>query len=196
VRILPVDTTEIRELLLQQPGYVRSPGLHMSDIYNSLYQELDPKRYKKGKPNPLRMAAGLFLETGLETGLRSRLIVGERPGEYVSAEGIICSPDLIIFNSHTRVGEIKLTWMSTKGVPREKMSSNGFSTKFDKYMDQMMSYCHVLDTNLARLIVFFVNGDWKTFTPELLAWDLEFSRREMDECWARLMHHARQRSML
>ena len=117
----------------------RSPGLHMSAIYNDLFQDLEPKRFQKGSvPNPLMLEAGLALENMLEEGLRQRLC-GERPPEQVTAEGIFYSPDLIIFNGHTRLGEIKLTWMSSKEVPREV--SNGFPSQFDKYFVQMKAYC-------------------------------------------------------
>lgn len=110
----------------------RTVGLHMSEIYNDLYQDLEPKRYIKGsKPDVLRMEAGLAFEDMLEEGLKRRLAGSERPGEFTTEEGILYTPDLIIFNGETRLGEIKLTWMSSKEVPREL--ANGFPPKFDKY---------------------------------------------------------------
>lgn len=174
----------------------RSPGLHLSEIYNDLYQDLEPKRYTRGtKPDPLRLEAGLAFEDMLEEGLKRRL-AGERQGEFVTEEGIVYSPDLIIANTGhpNRLGEIKLTWMSSKEVPRER--SNGFPPKFDKYFTQMKAYCYHLGLTDARLLAFFVNSDYRPPKPELLAWDIEFTVRELKENWQMLLNHARHKGML
>lgn len=176
----------------------RSGGLHMSAIYGDLYSDLEPDRYIRGSvPDPLRLEAGLAFESFLEEALKARLVNAQRPDELVFDEDgrapILYNPDLIIFNGCTRVGEIKLTWLSTKDVPRTK--SNNFPPKFDKYFTQMMSYCYCLDTPYARLIMFAVNGNYKPQSPELLAWDVEFSKRELKENWSMLMNHARFKGM-
>ena len=196
MRIVPVEHG-LQDLIGKSVG-PRSEGLHMSDIYGSLFQELEPKRYahKPGEELPLlRFEAGLALENILEQGLRQRLV--ERPGEFTTKEGIIFSPDLIMFNGTTRVGEMKLTWMTSGDAPREIV--NGFPQRWDKWVVQMQSYCHCLETADARLIGFFINGPYPKdhkYTPELLAWDITFSKREMDENWTMLMNHAKQRKML
>src|ERR1019366_4527140 len=97
----------------------RTPGLHMSAIYGALYEQLEPARYTGGTPDPLRLEAGLAFETMLETAIKDRLCGGGRPPELTSEEGILFNPDLLIFNGHTRVGEIKLTWLSSREAPRE-----------------------------------------------------------------------------
>lgn len=175
----------------------RSPGLHMSSIYDDLYQDLEPKRYIKGsKPDVLRMEAGLAFEDLLEEGIKRRLCA-DRPGEFTTEEGIIFTPDLIIFDGASaggRLGEIKLTWMSSKEVPRE--TANGFPPKFDKYFTQMKAYCYHLELGTARLLAFFVNGDYRPPKPELLAWDIEFTSRELEENWRMLVNHARHKRML
>lgn len=189
----------------------RTPGLHMSSIYNALYQELEPKRFVKGSaPDPLRLEAGLAFESFLEEAFRARLNNSERPPELEYTEPgfkvpILYNPDMIIFNGSNRLGEIKLTWMSSSAVPREA-TNGGFPPKFDKYFDQMMSYCYMLDMNQARLIGFFVNGDYKYYKqpdgtskpcgPELLAWDIEFTKREIAECWAKMIGFAKTEGML
>ncbi len=188
------------------PGFERTSGLHMSDIYGSLYKELEPDRFDTGEPmDRNRLELGLSLEVMLEEGLRTRLSAQSgRPGEFVEPEhGIIYSPDLIIFNGKTRLGEIKLSWMSSSQVPRQKGGS--FPPKFDKYFVQMMAYCRCLETPYARLYAFFVNGDYsfrKTgrgtvpASPELLCWDLEFTKRELAENWQMLIQHAKMKGML
>lgn len=176
-------------------GY-RSPGLHMSAIYNDLFQDLEPKRFTRGtKPDPLRLEAGLMFEDLLEEGLKKRLGGGDRVGEFTTEEGIIYSPDLIIFDAQRqRLGEIKLTWMSSKEVPRE--AATRFPPKFDKYIVQMKAYSYHLDLDCARLLAFFVNGNYAPPKPELLAWDIEFTRRELKENWQMLLNHARSKKML
>jgi hypothetical protein len=59
-----------------------------------------------------------------------------------------------------------------------------------------MAYCRCLETSHARLIGFFVNGTYRPMAPELLAWDIEFSKRELDENWSLLMNHAKHKGML
>lgn len=178
-----------------KPGYLRGKGLHMSDIYGSLFKELEPKRYDTGEPMDLnRLEAGMAFEEFLEEGMTKRLS-GERPGELTTEEGILYSPDFLVFSDVTRLGEIKLTWLSSKEVPRER--ANGFPPQFDKYFCQMMSYCHNLETPYARLVAYFVNGPYKhPYTPELLAWDIEFSSRELRENWQMMMSHARRKKLL
>lgn len=178
---------------LAQSDLVRSPGLHMSAIYNDLFQDLEPKRFTRGSvPDRNRMGLGLALETVLEEGLKKRMF---RPEEYLTDEGIAFSPDGLLFeNGETILAELKLTWMSSREVPRLKNGS--FPPKFDKYFVQIMAYCYHLELTRARLYVLFVNGISKPPTPELLAWDLLFTQRELDENWQRLLAHARYKGML
>jgi hypothetical protein len=182
----------------------RTPGVHMSALYGDLYQDLEPTRYVRGgTPDPLRLEAGLAFEQFLEDALRVRLLQGERPPEFTHTEPgivepILFNPDLIIFNGATRVGEIKLTWMSSREMPREE--ANNFPDKVGKWITQMQSYCYCLETNEARLIGFFVNGDWQLtrkggawsetkFAPELLAWNVTFTSRELRDNWSMLRNH-------
>lgn len=196
MRITPVDHGLGDLLAANAPGFHRTPGLHMSDLYNSLYQQLEPERYRiDTRPDKLKMEAGMSLERMVEEGLKQRLI--ERPGELVEPEyGIIYSPDLLIYNGHVRVGEIKLTWLSTREVPREP--GGVFPPTFGKYVTQMACYCRCLHTPYARLIGFFVNGDYGKTTrgPELLAWDIEFTKREMDEEWQAAINHGKQKGLI
>lgn len=165
----------------------RTPGLHISEIYGDLYRRLEPKRFTGGEPDPLLLEAGLSFEHMLEEGLKARMAV--RPGEFVSPEGILMSPDLVMFNGGVKVGEIKLTWMSCREMPTER--ANYLPPRFSRWAMQIMAYCHVMDTREAKLIAFFVNGDYgKQRGPQLRAWDIEFTQRELDDNWAQLIQHA------
>ena len=206
-------------LILAAPteGYERTAGLHMSDLYGSLYKKLNPKRYDKrdkdGNPLPfdlVRMEVGSAFEEVLEPVIRKRIIDAERPGEFATQHtsdcvyqrvvvrpgdavcpcgaGVIYSPDHFLFNGVFRLGEFKLTWMSiSKGI-RDK--------RFDKWFCQMKVYCKHLKTRYARLIALFVNGDYTDHSPLLLAWDIEFNQKELDEEWNTLLRHGRRERMI
>jgi hypothetical protein len=183
---------------------LRSAGLHMSEIYNDYYQRADPKRFKGGKLDMVRMAAGTVLESVFEQALAIGM-AGERPGEFVTDEGIFYSPDIIAFEGKIVVlGEIKVTWMSATDVPISPTQAKKtgltstwdgkgpatFGKKFNKYFTQMKCYCYHLQTPYARLYIYFVNGDWKPPVPVFLAWDFEFSMMELKEEWAMMRNHA------
>jgi hypothetical protein len=117
---------DIPSLGLGDSGSVRAAGLHASDIYNSFYADLDPKKYlfKPGPIEPLLVEIGLIFERMLELGLQKRLLdkLGSseevaRPGEFTfqdtyrgKAVTIHFNPDLFIANGCLRVAEIKSTW--------------------------------------------------------------------------------------
>jgi hypothetical protein len=169
--------------------------LHMSDIYGALYRELEPARYgRTDPPDPLKLEAGIALETVLERAIAERLIGSGRPGELTTPEGIVYSPDFIIFNGVTRLTEFKLTWLSSREWPRE--AGNSFPPKASKYLTQVKLYCRAIGTDEARLVAFFVNGDYRRNGPELLAWDVSFSKRELEEEWDMCMAFARQKGLL
>jgi hypothetical protein len=198
------------------PGYVRSPGLHMSALYGSLYQQLEPSRFKKdSSPDATRMEVGLAFEETLEEAIGRRLL-GERPGEFVTQHGHECrhygaevtigdsvcycgagvaySPDHLIWNGDGvfRVGEFKVTWMSIKQGIRDP--------RFAKWWTQIMAYCFHLGTRYARLYALFINGDytWKDpyGGPHLRCWDVEFQQHELSDEWATLVRHGRKVGLL
>lgn len=193
-------------LNLAQPasGYHRSPGLHMSDIYGSLAKKLKPKTYDKrdkdGNPIPLdlsKMEMGLTFEELLEPAL-AESIFGGRPGEFFTGHepeckqdsscdcllGIAYSPDHLFFtDTDVILGEFKLTWYSTKNAP--------FDEKFDVWLWQIKSYLYHLQLLECYLYGFFVNGDYKPPSPQLLSWHLTFKQHELDNNWAMLKSHAR-----
>lgn len=191
------------DLAAPTEGYVRTPGLHMSAIYNSLYAKLEPRRFAgKGDPDAVKMETGTSFEEVLEPALARRLM-GDRPSEFAAMPSgrivkvgtpgaIIFSPDYLIFNGVMRLGEFKCTWMSIRHGIQDK--------RFDKWFCQIKSYCYPLKIRWARLYVLFVNGDYSYRPPnggaQIRAWDLEFTERELRDNWDMLMAHARQEGMI
>lgn len=193
----PVKVTEFEHgLVLSTPthGYIRTPGLHASDIYGAFYKSLDPKRYDKrqedGSPIPMdetRMTLGTSFEEVLEIALAARLL-GERPGEFTSPEGVIFSPDYLFNEEHLVLGEFKCTWYSAKDAP--------FGDKFLKWWTQIKLYCYWLRIHHARLYVLFVNGDYKPPAPVLRAWSVEFTDKELQGEYTAIMRFAHREGML
>lgn len=208
MRIDPLD----HGLILNAPteGYVRTPGLHISELYNSLYADLEPARYAKGDgPDMLKMEVGTSFEDVLEPAIRKRIVGAERPGEYATQHavdcihhkpvrvgdpvcpcgaGIIYSPDHFLFNGVFRLGELKLTWMSIrKGINDHR---------FLKWFTQMRVYCYHLGTPYARLYALFINGDYTNYSPQLRAWDIEFTQKELTEEWRVLLRQGRKMGVI
>lgn len=87
-------------------GYLRTPGLHASDLYGSFYRALDPKRFDKRDKDGARipfdlpkMELGMCFEEVLEPALAwsmqmqqrlGRRHWGERPGEFTAPHDLRC----------------------------------------------------------------------------------------------------------
>lgn len=192
MRVTPVD---LRDFDVTVSDLVRSPGLHASDIYNDLYKDLEPERYS-GDRKDLAMYA--TLGTAWEERLQYLLVKSGleviRPGELRAKGGNwVLSPDGVMCNGHTSITEYKLTWKSSRGVPRKK--GEAFGPKFEKYLLQMQDGCNAIESCHARLYTCFVNGNYKPPKPELLAWDIEFSARELKEAFDVMCNHAQSKRM-
>ncbi len=202
-------------------GYVRSTGLHMSDIYNSLYKGIDPKRYDKHDadrneiPFDLnRMGVGTAFEEALKPALLAQLF-SDRPGEFFTQHaescslygipvkdglilcacgaGIAYSPDQLLWDDEGLIlGEFKLTWYSSKNAP--------FEEKFDKWRCQMMAYCYHLQTLRSVLYPFWVNGAYPRGGPPAPVFEkgyrMVFEQRELDRNWRILLKHGWKKGMI
>lgn len=190
----------------------RSAGLHQSTIIKSICVELDPKRFNPDTPmDRVRLETGFAFERALEGGLINRHPGLLRPGE-VECDGIAGSPDGIITDLDPwRVAEYKATWMSS-GISRAVLkaafagdpdaikiciSAIGHK-KFWHWIVQIKGYCYMTGLPNARLIAWFCMGDYdRAFGgPQILAWDLDFTERDLAENWQMLVGHAKQKGML
>ncbi len=207
------------DLMAPTPGYVRTSGLHISEIYGDYYKRIDPKRYDKrdkktGEPLPLpedRVGFGSRFEEALEPQLRDKWN-GERPGEFATQHepdcvhrrrkvrvgdpvcpcgaGIIYSPDYLFY---PKGGECVLGEFKLTWY-----SSREFPThvKFAKWMTQIKFYLRNLHMNTAWVFPFWVNGGtdnkYHAAQPEFKkAWVLQFSDRETEDTHQRMIRHAR-----
>lgn len=171
MRVTPIP----HGLDLLKSDLVRSPGIHASDIYGGLFKELEPERYAyTDAPNPVLLALGTAWEIHLEKLLLANGIGVERPGEFLSPEGIAYSPDLLFYGTETRLGEIKLTSMSAKDMPTQV--SKSLPPKLDKYLCQILLYAYWLGLTNAWLCILFLH---KPYDPDLRVFDLTFTAEEL-----------------
>ena len=206
-------------LAANAPDYVRSTGLHMSDIYNSLYKKLDPKRYNKynedGTPEEMnwtKVGAGSAFELQLEPQIET-VYGGARPGELftqhatdcslyrvpVRSGAVLChcgagvaySPDWLFDVPELILGEFKFTWYSCRNFPHED--------KFDKWVCQVQSYLYHLKMLKVWVFPFWVNGKYPQGAPSPefeKAYELTFTPRELTDNWRGLLRHAWKEKLL
>ena len=186
----------------------RSTGLHMSDIYGRLYEKLEPKRYKHDPDeDPERrkalLAVGLAVEQYTERLLVAAGIDAQRPPEFRTPDeyGIAFSPDLLLYNGGVRGGEIKVTFMSTNGLP--ETTSRDFPERMSKYLCQMKVYGHNLEIPEWVLFGWFLKGDYvkakgkaDPFLAEFRIFQFTFTAREMQDEYRVLLNFARTEGML
>lgn len=103
----------------------------------------------------------------------------QRIGE-VEVDGIIGSPDCFDFDEFS-VGEFKATWKSSKRDIVE----------FIDYWRQIKSYCHMLQTTKAFLVVFYVCGDYHPPVPICRRFDVEFTQLELEENWTCIINNSK-----
>ena len=199
-------------------GYERSPGLHMSDLYNSMYKRLDPKRYDKrgadGQPEEMdwaKVSAGMGFESRLEPQIAARY-GGCRPGEMFTQHardcgayrrpvkdgrvicacgaGIAYSPDWLF--DDLILGEFKFSWYSSKNFPHED--------KFAKWMCQVKAYLYHLKMSVVWVFPYWVNGTYPRGGPPSPSFDdayeITFTERELGDNWKNLLKHARKEKMV
>lgn len=222
MQITPIQLS-LSALKIGQSGGVRAEGLHASNIYSDLYQDLEPKRFKRDSPpNLLLFEIGLAFETYLEQWLADRVAAADdpavqisRPGEFTftdvfEAHPVVVhyNPDLFIFNGQLRIGEIKATKMSSK-IPGEWLLPENYEShigdiieemtanKYAKYHTQLMFYLYMMKATAGRFYIYFVNGCYKpTMDPQFIAYDVDYSEDELQENYRQLMYHALHKGMI
>jgi hypothetical protein len=145
-------------------------------------KKLDPKRYG----NPVddvarrRMELGMMYERFLEKALAEHISVHNmtRPGE-LCVDGIYMTPDGYDPETKT-VYEYKLTWKSMFKDPDWDFSND---IKHMAWRMQSLSYLKALNANRLILTVFWVNGNYKGYTPECVMYTYEPSEGEVERNW-------------
>jgi hypothetical protein len=164
------------------PMQGRSAGLHVSDVIHELCIRLEIfSGNVEAQPNNSWMQLGCALEDALV-----RRFEEHYPGKYtrvgeLELDGLYGTPDLVNVEDWADE-EIKLAWMSSNQPVDGK--------KMWRYWVQIKAYCKMIESNLGRLHVCHVNGDWKGQGPVYRVWEQQFTNGELNENWAMLQTHA------
>lgn len=183
------------ELAKPSLGYVRTPGLHASDLYGSFYRDFDKKRYAKtdkhGNPLPFdlaKMELGMCFEEVLEPALEWAMQIqrqfgarhfGERPGEFTAPhddrcpfKGAIVIPGVPCDCGAGTIFSPDFLFDDGVGVVLGEFKLTWLSpkgapmdAKFSKWWSQIKLYCHWLKLRRARLYVYFVIPDYRDPAP-------------------------------
>lgn len=190
----PVEDAELMDAI-QNPGSgARTLGkVHLSDIYKILMKRLQPKRFTDSPMNMQRVMVGLLFESMLERALAERFGV-QRPGEFISPEGVYMSPDGIN-PTLDALEEYKATYMSSRhGITDEEGQA---LDKFVHWFVQIKGYLHELASNVCLLRVLFICGDYsQPIGPQFKSWKLTFTDEEIAENWTMLMNIAREEELI
>ena len=82
-------------------------------------------------------------------------------------------------------------WNYPVEIKTTRQSSNRPIIDQTHWFQQLASYCYMLGRQSGQLWVMYLNGNYKPPTPVPLAWNLEFSARELQENWQMLTNHAK-----
>lgn len=184
----------------------RTPGVHVTDIiYTGIMPTVDPSRYgptaKKKFPEADAenyQEAGFIWEEMLGAVFARRAVDrpalhGEmrfRPGELESPQGIIGSPDALVYGltdfpdiepDRPIVEEYKMTW---KGA-------NSFDLYDKRYMPWLMqikSYLVLAQAREARLYVCHINGQYEGYIPEVKVHRLRFTGADLADHWVMMLN--------
>jgi hypothetical protein len=183
----------------------RAPGIHASGIIRNIAMELgilkgdfteDAKqltdiREITDEVAILRMAIGLAWEDFYISKILAAEGVNKHPGE-MSSDGISMNPDgesleRIKGKHHVVIHEVKATYKSINRVAEAE--------KEWMWLTQIKCYCRAANTRFGRLHVLFLCGDYKfPIRPDIRRWNIEFTKKELDENWELMTAYRDQRS--
>lgn len=170
-------------------GTGRGAGVHLSDVLNYIDEIDEPGKNFTG--NDLYAQLGFMWETMISEVLPRYLSedIAKHvfpPGEK-EKDGILMTPDGME-PSEWALHEYKATWRSMRKLEED------FEHHFRRWLRQIKSYCYVMDTRVAYLVVFFVMGNYAFGTegggPQLRVLRLTFTPGEIAENWKMILGNA------
>lgn len=177
----------------------RSKGLHLSDIVRAIEKDiLGPEKRPDMTPDQERRLMAMFemghlWERAWQIAMGERYAKGKGRGVYqgeIKVDGIWMTPDWYDAEGKV-VEEYKRSKVSTNTIERE-----GIERKWPGYLIQLKSYCRALKTTRGKLIVDFINGNYKYGTPEgqeqVWVFEIEFTRQELEENWIMVLNKKRE----
>jgi hypothetical protein len=187
-------------LASSQSEHVRSPGVHVTDLVKLVMAGIDPAKAKEDyDPTDSQnwQAMGLLWEEvltnlyaarNLHPGVQNYTYLG-RTGE-VQMAGVVGSPDGFGMDPDGLCGvESKLTWKSRRGFSLD-------APKFIAWKFQILAYGHMAGLTRYYLPVFWVNGTYDRYVPELVEYKVDFTQRECEENWTMLVNTGKRHGLL
>lgn len=189
---VPFDISIVRGSVPVHGDATRSPGLHVSDIWESLNEQVDPMSEEQLREYG---ALGFVWEQVIDAGIAAACANNRyiRIGE-LELDGIAGSPDLID-TEEWAVVDTKCTWRGSKRL-------EDFEGSFWKWAVQAKAYCHMLGVTSGRpcttayIWAIFICGTWKPPRPQWKVVRLTFSPVELVDNWAMLVNHAKDQGWL
>lgn len=170
----------------------RAKGLHVSDII----RHIENTALKPGQRRP---DSALTSEEVRRIGpYREMGFIWERLVEMILADRMISrrrdhvvrQPALVRDDIHLSPDALELLeWVleEYKATWRSMRRAQDLENEFWAWMAQMMAYCLELETNVANLFVFFVNGDYRNSGPQIRHFRLEWTHKELKDNWAMIL---------
>ena len=165
----------------------RSVGTHLSDAIRFMEKCITGES-PAYSDNQQWAAFGFIFERWVEKalveyfGLQRALKVYQ---QELLCDGVYLTPDAVNV-SDGYYEEYKARWRSMR-----KFTGPDWERWFWKELVQIKAHCHVLGTRKARLVIFFVCGDWKPPAPKLACREFEFEEAELVANWRMVVANAR-----
>jgi hypothetical protein len=193
------------EIVMANSGHDRKKGVHLSDITKRMIFERDAKLNPESPIDAMVLERGFTWETVLERSLSERHTrAGYRPDQLLE-DGIWMSPDWINEDGDIQHEEWKATKKSLRQVHERGFGGIGWTWIYNTkaYLRALLRH-GIAKTFATRFRVWFINGDYsyetKTSDWHLLndywRFDIEFSRRELDENWRSILSYGRKYGLL
>lgn len=176
-------------------GEGRGVGIHLGDVIRELRIFIDGE-FKTSNEN---FAKGgfmyeLWVESALSTyvGYDVPLIpVGEMEVDNIFMNLDKYDPE------HEIVYEFKATWKSMRGLEVDgELDYEVFREKFWYFVLQVAAYCRAIGCFTARIVVWFINGDYSyrepNGGPQFRLYEFRFTQEELDQNWKTITQHAKQ----
>lgn len=163
------------------------PRRHVSYIIRKLCIALGHFEDNGGPPSISLMELGSAFEDAVATSLAARYVKSQpdrfvQPGP-IEVDGLIGNMDLYDTVDNAVI-EVKLTKISARNDIE--------SIKFWKYWVQLKAYCWMVGTDLGRLHIGHINGDYsRTAGPDIIynVWEERFTKQDLYENWRMLKSH-------
>ncbi len=184
--ITPID----EQFVPKGSGLPRSEGLHISDVLWDILCILERNPAGCTWDMDLTREPGFIWEEALSRSFAARNAPVFRPKElrvdgiYMSPDGIGPDPAEVL---PLVLEEYKCTW---KGMLKHKIEHNWY------WLQQSKCYCYGLGLTVVVFRILYLMGDYRGSGPQYRVIRIEWTQTEIEETWAMVLDHAKERGWL